>query len=141
MQNRTKILASALLAAVFVAGAVAGGAVSSAWGTRNDGARPRPAHRPGYVEKLSAELTLTPEQVEHVQASLKRRQRASDAVWEAMRPRFDSIRADVRKEIASALTDTQREKFYLMLARSDSIRRAQRDSVARVRQTEGNNGR
>jgi Spy/CpxP family protein refolding chaperone len=55
------------------------------------------------------------------------------AVYDGMRPKFDSLRAQVHADIMKVLTDDQKAAFQRWSARMDS--------VARNRSKEGQRGR
>ncbi len=120
MPNRSKVLAVALLAAVFAAGAVSGLAIQ-AWA---DG---RPAqHGPRGPERtihfLSGELDLTPAQQDSVRAVFARYKGAMDNVWRDVRPRFDSVRALVRADVITHLTPAQQARYRELMAQKDEER-------------------
>ena len=132
MLNRSKLWAAGLLLAVFAAGGAVGGAVSAAWGeddqrdgrrsSRGEGSR----HERSYAERLEADLGLSQEQRNSIDTILARRQVQVHELWAEYRPRFDTLRLDVRNQIMQILDDEQQEKYQELIDRSD--RRRERDS-------------
>ena len=120
MLNRSKLLAASLIAATFVAGAAVGTVVSTAWGDGSDSSSERRERRPSYSERLQADLGLTDAQRDSVVILLQQRQEAMQAIWQDTRPRFDSLRSQIRDDIAALLDGEQRAIFEAMIARSDS---------------------
>ncbi|HJP56223.1 MAG TPA: periplasmic heavy metal sensor [Gemmatimonadales bacterium] len=110
--------AAALLALVFLAGALAG---AGAWALRRGGSH-GDHPRGDFVEHLAHHLDLTPAQRDSVAAILERRRRSMDSLWQEVGPRFETLRVTVRSEIRSQLTPDQQRKFADMNKRADSIR-------------------
>src|SRR3989441_3023613 len=126
MLNRSKLAAVGLLAAVFVAGGLAG------WGGREaaerDGRGPR--HGPdALVAYLSRELDLSPAQRDSVRAIIARHRPETDSLWARVRPRFDSIKARMRIEIDAQLTPEQRTRHQQLIDRAEHHRREREDSA------------
>jgi Spy/CpxP family protein refolding chaperone len=122
MFNRSKAMAGALILATFVAGAAVGVVGSSVTEDGDRGRRDRDRPRMSYAERLQNELGLTDAQRESVSAILDRRQDAMRQIWEETRPRFDSLRVQVRNEITALLDESQREKYQALIARADRPR-------------------
>ena len=122
MLTRSRLQAAILLVATFAAGAVVGGAASAAWGRGPDSRR----RDHGFAAVLQRELTLTPSQRDSVQAILRRYDPEMRAVWDAMRPRFDSLRAKIHADIDRGLDRQQQAAFRRFSARQDSIQAARR---------------
>jgi Spy/CpxP family protein refolding chaperone len=120
MPNKSKVLAVALLAAVFGAGAVSGWAVQ-AWADSRP-AKPGPRGSERTVLFLSGELDLTAAQQDSVRAVFARYKGAMDNVWRDVRPRFDSVRALVRAEVITHLTPAQQERYRELMAKKDEER-------------------
>ncbi len=124
MLNQSKLLAGALIAATFVAGGLVGGAVKA---VASGGEKPRQAERreprPSYVDRLTSELALTPMQRDSLVMILERREDAMAQIWAETRPRFDSLRAQIRAEIAGLLSGAQRGKYDSLIAHYDASRR------------------
>lgn len=125
MLTRSRLWASVLLIATFAVGGLAGSVASSAWGSRGK-ARPDGRRREGFSSVLTRELNLTPVQRESVQTILRRYDPAMRAVWDAMRPRFDSLRAGIDADIIRVLDDQQRAAFQRFKARMDSMQARRR---------------
>jgi Spy/CpxP family protein refolding chaperone len=130
MLNRSKLAAVALLAAVFVAGGLAG------WGGREAAARDTWGGGPGghhgpdaVVAYLSRELKLSDAQRDSVRAILTRHRPETDALWAQVRPRFDSIKARVRAEIDTQLTPEQRARHKQLIDQAEHQRKEREDSA------------
>lgn len=128
MLNRSKLAAVGLLAAVFVAGGLAG------WGGREAAARdargPGGRHGPdAVVAYLSRELKLSDAQRDSVRAILERHRPETNALWAQVRPRFDSIKARVRAEIDAQLTPEQRTQHKQLIDQAEHQRREREDSA------------
>jgi Spy/CpxP family protein refolding chaperone len=127
MLNRSKLAAVGLLAAVFVAGGLAG------WGGReaveHDG-RPGGGRGPdAMVAYLSRELNLSATQRDSVRAIFVRHRPETDSLWARVRPRFDSIKARMRAEIDAQLTPAQRAKHQQLIDQAEHHRREREDST------------
>jgi hypothetical protein len=149
MLNRSKLLAVALLAAVFVAGAVVGAAAFAPRGpevsrpeqaadSTREGRRGRSRDR-SYIGWLNDELTLAPAQRDTIEQILDGYQGAMEEMWTEIRPRMDSLRARIRGQIMAVLDSTQQDRYRMLATRSDSARRADRDrDSSRNGKREGN---
>lgn len=125
--TRSRTGATALLLAALVIGGLVGGALTRF----ADRQTHRKAHsRPSYVERLSAELTLTQAQRDSIQIVLDRHQPTMDSLWAVVRqqfsPQLSAERQLIRNEISALLSSEQRAK-YAELQRQDSLRRAEGD--------------
>jgi hypothetical protein len=125
--NRPKLAAVGLLAAVFVAGGLAG------WGGREAADRDErgPGGRRGpdaLVAYLTRELDLNGAQRDSVRAIIARHRPETDALWAQVRPRFDSIKARMRAEIDGQLTPEQRTKHQQLIDQAEHHRREREDS-------------
>ncbi|MGB7212050.1 MAG: periplasmic heavy metal sensor [Gemmatimonadales bacterium] len=118
-RRTSRLGAALLLAAVFVAGAIAGGALEAA---HTLGPRHPPRGPDGFVRHLADELTLSAPQQDSVRAILQRHKPQMDSAWAEMRPRVETLRQTIRSEIAAQLDSTQRVKFD-DLNRRDAARR------------------
>jgi hypothetical protein len=125
MFNKSKAWAVGLLAAVLVAGLVAGAALQSWIGF----GRGRCADRTSYSGYLTRELKLTKGQHDSVVALLRKHQPEMRAIIQVVRPQLDSARARVADEIRTLLTPAQREAYQRLLDR-DRAERARTDSAA-----------
>jgi Spy/CpxP family protein refolding chaperone len=127
MLNRSKLAAVGLLAAVFLAGGLAG------WGGREaaerDGRGGGPRRGPdAMVDYLSRELDLSPAQRDSVRAIFARHRPETDSLWARVRPRFDSIKTRMRAEIDAQLTPEQRTRHQQLIDRAEHHRREREDS-------------
>jgi len=126
MLNRSKLAAVGLLAAVFLAGGLAG------WGGHE--AAERDGRGPGrgpdaMVAYLSRKLDLSPAQRDSVRAIFARHRPETDSLWARVRPRFDSIKARMRTEIDAQLTPEQRTRHQQLIDQAEHHRREQEDST------------
>jgi Spy/CpxP family protein refolding chaperone len=122
MLNRSKLAAVALLAAVFLAGGLAG------WGgheaaERDDGGGRGRRGPDAMVNYLGRELDLTPAQRDSVRAIFARHRPETEALWARVRPQFDSIKARVRTEIDAQLTPEQRARHQRLIEEAEHRRR------------------
>src|SRR2546430_14339198 len=97
MLNKPKLAAVGLLAAVFLAGGLAG------WGghaaAERDDAGMRGRRGPAaLVAYLSRELALSTPQPDSVRAIFERPPPETDSLWAQVRPRFAAIKARMRAE-------------------------------------------
>jgi Spy/CpxP family protein refolding chaperone len=129
MLNRSKLAAVALLAAVFLAGGLAG------WGgheaAERDEGRSRRRGPDAMVEYLSRELSLDDAQRDSVRAIFARHRPETDSLWARVRPRFDSIKTKMRAEIDAVLTPEQRAKHQQLIERAEHHRMERRDERGR----------
>ena len=128
MLNRSKLAAVGLLAAVFLAGGLAG------WGGREVTERDRhgPGRRGGpdaLVAYLSRELDLSSAQRDSVRAIIARHRPETDALWARVRPQFDSIKTRMRAEIDAQLTPEQRAQHQQLIEKAEHHRREREDST------------
>lgn len=113
MVSRSKTWAVALLAAVFVAGGAAGWVVAS----RSARPFPRMGRGPdGMAAYLARRLDLSANQRDSVRAVIRRHHADMQAIWRAVRPQLDSLRAVVNEEIRTQLTPVQQERYTRLLA-------------------------
>jgi heavy-metal resistance protein len=130
MLNKSKLAAVGLLAAVFVAGGLAG------WGGREaverDGRGGGLRRGPdAMVAYLSRELDLSPAQRDSVRAIFARHRPETDSLWARVRPRFDSIKTRMRAEIDAQLTPEQRTRHQRLIDQAEHQRREREDSTKR----------
>jgi heavy-metal resistance protein len=126
MLNRSKLAAVGLLAAVFVAGGLAG------WGGREAAERDDRGPRRGpdaMVAYLSRKLDLSSAQRDSVRAIFARHRPETDALWAQVRPRFDSIKTRMRAEIDAQLTPEQRTHHQQLIDEAEHHRREREDST------------
>ena len=129
MLNKSKLAAVGLLAAVFVAGGLAGWGGHEAAG--RDG-RPRGRNPEAIVSYLSKQLDLSSAQRDSVRAIFARHRPETDALWAQVRPHFDSIKARVRTEIDAQLTPEQRAKHQQLIDAAEHHRREREDSTKKA---------
>jgi hypothetical protein len=112
MLNRSKTWAVVLLAATFAAGAAVGAGGRALWVRYASAAAPeRPRGIDRMMGELDQELRLTPVQHDSVRATLQRHFTTMTAAWEAVRPKFDSMRAVMDSEVFRHLTPDQQVKY------------------------------
>jgi len=113
MLNRSKTWAVVLLAATFAAGAAVGAGGRALWVRYASAAAPeRPRGIDRMMSELDDELKLTPVQHDSVRAIVQRHWTKMSAVWETVRPRFDSMRAVMDSEVSRHLSPEQQVKYY-----------------------------
>jgi Spy/CpxP family protein refolding chaperone len=123
MLNRSKLAAVALLAAVFLAGGLAG------WGGHEAADHDGPGGGRGrrgpdaMVAYLGRELDLSAAQRDSVKAIFARHRPETERLWAQVRPQFDSLKARVRAEIDAQLTPAQREKHQRLIDQAEHHRR------------------
>ena len=124
--TRSRFGALMLLVATFVLGGLLGGALTS-YAERKSHNPGRRGPRPTYVERLSQDLGLSPEQRDSIQRILDRHQPVMDSLWTQIRstfPQLENQRIAVRQEVQSVLTPEQQAKYAAIVQRQDSIRRS-----------------
>ncbi len=113
--------AAVLLTGIFVAGAATGSVAMHQYEAHQaDRARGPDA----YLERLNRELTLDTAQYAKVKAVLDRYSPRMDALWAETRPRFETMRTELRGDIRALLTDAQRTRYEEMIRRHDADRNA-----------------
>jgi len=126
MLNRSKAWALLLLVATFVAGIAVGVGGRALWVRSAYGGAPdRSRGVDLLMAELNDELALTPRQRDSVHAILQRHWTRMNAVWDTIRPRFDSMRAELDAEVAAQLSPDQQAKYRDHMARH----RHQREKV------------
>src|SRR5437899_8479247 len=118
MLNRSKAWAVALLVAAFVVGVVVGAGGEAAWARRAHAADPG---RGRGLERMKAnldrELGLTGAQRDSVHTVLDRHWARMSAAWETVRPRFDSMRAQMDSDVTRQLSSQQQARYRDHVAR------------------------
>ena len=109
--------AATLLAAVFLAGGLLGGAVVRMLPMGGPSRDPN-----AMLTHMTQELDLTGPQQDSIRAILDRYRPAMDSAWAEVRPRIETVRARVRSDIAAQLTPEQRAKYDAMMKRHDEAR-------------------
>lgn len=133
MLNKSKLAAVGLLAAVFIAGGLAGWGGHEAAEREDRGPRGRGRGNPdAIVAYLSKELDLSSAQRDSVRAIFARHRPETDALWTQVRPRFDSIKTRVRAEIDAQLTPDQRAKHQQLIEEAEHHRREREDSTKKA---------
>ncbi len=111
MLNRSKTWAVVLLVATFVAGIAVGAGGRALWARRAEAAA-GPSHGPDrMLASLAQELRLTPAEHDSLAAILQQHWTRMNAVWDAVRPRFDSIRVAMDSAVVRQLTPDQAAKY------------------------------
>jgi len=122
--TKSRLGAVVMLVATFVLGGLLGGSVTGfVEGRAHRVRRPRPT----YVERLSMDLGLSPDQKDRIQAILDRHQPTMDSIWTEVRqqfPQMETERVKVRQEVFAVLTPDQQAKYNAIIQRQDSLRRA-----------------
>src|SRR2546426_909184 len=112
MLNRSTTWAVVFLVATFAAGIAVGAGGRALWGRYAAAAAPERARGLGrMMDELNDELRLHPGQRGSVPGILQRHRTRMTAVWETVRPRFDSMRAQMDSDVARQLTPEQQAKY------------------------------
>src|SRR6266699_5985529 len=112
MLNRSTTWAVVFLVATFAAGLAVGAGGRALWVRRASAAAPERARGlDRMMDELNAEMHLGPGQRDSVRAILQRHRARMTAVWETVRPRFDSMRAQMDSEVTRHLTPEQQVKY------------------------------
>src|SRR5213594_747794 len=112
MLNRSTTWAVLFLVATFAAGIAVGAGGRALWVRYASAAAPERARGlDRLMDELNDELRLDPVQRDSVRAILQRHRTRMTAVWETVRPRFDSMRAQMDSEVARQLTPDQQAKY------------------------------
>ena len=112
MLNRSTTWAVTFLVATFAAGLAVGAGGRALWVRYASAAAPERARGlDRLMDELNAELRLGAVQRDSVRAILQRHRTRMTAVWETVRPRFDSMRAQMDSEVARQLTPEQQAKY------------------------------
>ncbi len=125
-----RTLAGLVVALTFVVGALAGAvvdrSVTRASATelrppRHRGGPPGPGapgdsvgreqHRERFVQQLTRELSLNPQQVARIDTITRAREQRMRALWAEVQPRVDALLKETRQEIDQVLTPEQRVKL------------------------------
>ncbi|HYU38054.1 MAG TPA: hypothetical protein VEL29_08965 [Gemmatimonadales bacterium] len=111
MLNRSTTWALVFLVATFAAGMAVGAGGRALWVRHASAAAPERRGLDRMMDELNAELRLGPVQRDSVRAILQRHRTRMTAVWETVRPRFDSMRAQMDSEVARELSPEQKAKY------------------------------
>jgi hypothetical protein len=129
--TRSRLAAAGLLLAVFALGALAGGVGVSLAEHRGGDVGTTPRSRDGYIARLTTELELSGDQRDSIRAIMERNKPAMDSMWGEVRPRFDSLRTQVRGQIRGQLNSGQAAKYDEMIERRDREYRERRANERR----------
>jgi Spy/CpxP family protein refolding chaperone len=121
---RSRILAVAILLAVFTAGTLGGAALTVAMG-RGDDRGPGHEERILYAQPILKGLDLTPDQRERVERLLDDQRRKAERLMADAEPRMKALVDSTNAAIEQILTPEQREEFRQMQEhrRDDIVRR------------------
>jgi len=114
MLNRSTTWAVVFLVATFAAGSPSGPAAGALVRRASAAAPERARGLDRMMDELNVELRLGPGQRDSVRAILQRHRTRMTAVWETVRPRFDSMRAQMDSEVARQLTPSSRSRTATM---------------------------
>ncbi len=126
MTITSKARAAVLLLAVLLLGGLLG-ATTVRMLEGDAGTHPRRTMRPGhegYMEWLTAELDLTPEQRAEVNAIVSEHRERMAELWRELRPRFETVKRDFRREVGAVLNEDQRARFEELLESRSKHRRS-----------------
>jgi hypothetical protein len=120
--NSSTLKAAILLIAAFALGAGTGSALAVRAGHRAGwGGNPK-ERTEEYVSLLDRSLRLTGAQRDSVRAILVRHQPEMDSIWQDVRPRFETLRTEIRSEVRTQLDAEQQRKYADLMARMDEER-------------------
>ena len=133
MKNRNKLWIILSLIVVFAAGVIAGilfeNHILDKKPRRSE--RERSSDRPPTLEMMAEELALTDEQQEKFREIFKNNEERLKKVRGQIHELYDSLRAQLKEEIDSVLTEEQRAKFQAMIDKHLSKRKKQKDGKDR----------
>lgn len=115
--------ATLLLLAAFLLGGVAGAAVHANLERRPSAHEGEPRSPGHFLDRLTDDLKLTAAQRDSVRLVLDRYHPRMDSMWQSIRPRFETLRGELRSEIRIYLTPDQQRRFDELLERRDAERR------------------
>jgi Spy/CpxP family protein refolding chaperone len=115
--------ATLLLLAAVLLGGVAGATLHATFERRPAPREGRAPDRGDFLDRLTDDLKLTAEQRDSIRAVLDHYHPRMDSVWESIRPRFETLRGELRSEIRIYLTPDQQRQFDELLERRDAERR------------------
>ncbi len=126
MENaKTRSEAAVLVLIVFLLGAIAGGTANHLWGERVWGKQlpPAQATREQIVDKMTKELSLTPDQAKQFGDIVDDTRSKIHADYTAADAQRDELRAAGRERIRAVLTPDQRPKFDAIMQKLDEERK------------------
>jgi Spy/CpxP family protein refolding chaperone len=132
LTGQAKVKIWLVLVAVFVLGAVTGGALTGLYRSRasSGGGREGRSAMKDRFEKMRQELNLTDQQTTQVRAILDETRNEYKTLREELRPRFDEPRLKARAKIRALLNPDQQKKFDALVAQQDA-------DITRVKRTMG----
>jgi hypothetical protein len=112
---------------VFLLGAALGGVLGNVFGVHARNVPPpqltEVEKRAQKVQRLTQELSLTPDQQKHVEAIIASVQAQYKAIRQSTEPQIDEARQKGREQIRAILTPEQKPKFEDFLRRLDEERK------------------
>jgi Spy/CpxP family protein refolding chaperone len=122
---KTRSEAAVLVLIVFLLGAIAGGTANHLWGERVWGKQLPPAQptREQIVDKMTKELSLTPDQAKQFGDIVDDTRGKIHADYTAADAQRDQLRAAGRDRIRAILTPGQRPKFDAIMQKLDEERK------------------
>ncbi len=94
------------------------------------GARARDEqHRERFVQQLTRELDLNPQQVARIDAITRTREQRMNALWAEVQPRVHAVVEETRREIDQVLTPEQRTKLQALRLKHEARVRRDADSL------------
>ncbi len=136
MFGRNRLLGFGLLAATFIAGALAGAAVDRALsgpGEERDHDRDRDRRRSYIIDRVE----MAPAQRAEIDSILERRSERMRAIWREVQPRMDAVTDSARSEIMQVLTPEQRADYERRLQDHRRDREGDQDDGDRDREGDG----
>ena len=129
MMSPSRFKAVALMAIVFLLGAIVGASLGTTIVSRKFAAPHEMAGRPGkarFVDRLKARLHLSPQETAQLRVILDETHQQFGALHESVKPQFEAIRNQTRDRIREQLTDSQRQEFEAMVREDDACRAKRR---------------
>jgi Spy/CpxP family protein refolding chaperone len=126
MENaKTRSEAAVVVLIVFLLGAIAGGTANHLWGERVWGKQlpPAPPTREQIVDKMTKELSLTPDQAKQFGDVVDDTRAKIHADYTAADAQRDQLRSAGRDRIRAILTADQRPKFDALMQKLDEDRK------------------
>ena len=126
--SKTRREAALLVLVVFLLGLLVGGVGNHLWGERvwghqQAGPHQGPPSRQDIVNKLTAELQLTPDQQTQIGPIIDDTRAQIRAIYEPADAQHEKIRQQGRERIRAILTPEQQPKFDQFLQRIDEQRK------------------
>jgi hypothetical protein len=129
MMSPSRFKALALMAIVFLLGAIVGASLGTTIVSRKYAAPQEMPGRPGktkFVDRLNARLHLSPEQNAQLKVILDETHQQFGALHESVKPQFEAIRSRTRDRIREQLMDSQKQEFEAMVREDDACRAKKR---------------